>query len=339
MVAVVGLAWAGRMAYRRYKNIVSIDVYNTPLSEVVRSLARQTGEMIIPPNGLDPKVTFTAKNLPLDTALDQMGRKNGFNWSRWHAVHGSGRALNQLETALRNRAKLDTAGWTNLAPQETMDGPMLGGGGQALVTRGKPVQIRLGPGDVKNGDVAAAVRDQMKAAGVDPAMMQGSAMMREITADVDEKAGPEGGSKGMRHGTPQIRMVTRTRDANGEMHEEIWSPEHVVLDEKLESKLGEPPAAEASEEMAKQVAQKVKGRLTTLYVLSRGPGNLPFGGNVMRRFQGKPGDGTNGVAGGPPPMPDIESVVRRAEAEKFTQLTPEQRVQRAREKKAVIIKP
>ena len=46
------------------------------------------------------------------------------------------------------------------------------------------------------------------------------------------------------------------------------------------------------------------------------------------------GEGTNGGHGELPPLPDIEGVVRRAEAENYTRLTPEQRVQRAREKQA-----
>jgi len=48
---------------------------------------------------------------------------------------------------------------------------------------------------------------------------------------------------------------------------------------------------------------------------------------------------TNSVAGEPPPMPDIESAVKRAEAENYTRLTPEQRVQRAREKQAAKTNP
>jgi hypothetical protein len=60
---------------------------------------------------------------------------------------------------------------------------------------------------------------------------------------------------------------------------------------------------------------------------------------MMHQVHGGIGGGTNAVAGEPPPMPDIESVVKRAEAENYTRLTPEQRVQRAREKQAAKAKP
>ena len=56
-------------------------------------------------------------------------------------------------------------------------------------------------------------------------------------------------------------------------------------------------------------------------------------GRMMRKIHGgAPGD-TN-APGEVPPLPDIESVVKRHEAENFTKLTPEQRVDRAREKQA-----
>ena len=120
------------------------------------------------------------------------------------------------------------------------------------------------------------------------------------------------------------------------MVEEVWSPEHLVLEQKLLSKLGDHSQSNPSETAAREVAKKVKGDLTTVYVLSSGPGGFPFAGKMMRQIHagGGSGEGTNGVPGKLPPMPDVEAVVRRAEAENYTRLTPEQRVQRAREKQA-----
>ena len=125
------------------------------------------------------------------------------------------------------------------------------------------------------------------------------------------------------------------------MVEEVWSPEHLVLEQKLLSKLGEQSQSDPGETAARDVAKKVKGDLTTLYVLSSGPGGFPFAGKMMRRIHAGGGgaEGTNGVPDKLPPMPDVEAVVRRAEAENYTRLTPEQRVQRAREKQAAKANP
>ncbi|MFO1515176.1 MAG: STN domain-containing protein [Verrucomicrobiota bacterium] len=362
VLAVAGVAWAGRAIYRAKKNIVSIDVYNAPLADVIKQLERQTWETILARGDIQTKVTLKVKNVPLDEALDQLGRQAGVNWSKWHAVHDSSRALDKLETALRNRSKLEDAGWTNLAPTDisggmswegapggpaggaTMTREITGAGGGMTVSGRKPVMIKLDSGDIKNGDVQAAIREKMKAAGMDDATIaKATAAMKEQTMDVDVQAGPGSHSPGTSNvmfkgggAQPKIRMVTRSRDGSGKMFEEIWSPEHLVLEQKLSGKLGNDSYSDPSETAAREVAKKVKGDLTTLYVLSSGPGGFPFAGKMMRQIRagGSGSEGTNGAPDQLPPLPDLEAVVKRAEAENYTKLTPEQRVQRAREKQA-----
>src|SRR5437867_4464154 len=123
VVVAAGLAWVGRAAYRARHNLVTLDVYNAPLATVIKQLERQTRETILAGKDLDTRVTLAVKNLPLDEVLDRLGQQAGATWSKWHAVHGSERALNQLEAALRDRTKLGDAGWTNLAPPDAPDSP------------------------------------------------------------------------------------------------------------------------------------------------------------------------------------------------------------------------
>lgn len=371
-LAIIGGVWAGRVVYRAKKNIVTIDVYNVPLAEVIKQLERQTWETILARSDIQTKVTLKVKNVPLEEALDKLGRQAGVNWSKWHAVHDSSRALDKLETALRSRGKLEAVGWTNLAPQELAGGPGWEGapggpasgatmtreiteaGGGMTVSGRKPVMIKLDSGDIKGGDVQAAIREKMKAAGMDDAAIaKATAAMKEQTMDVDVQAGPGPGAhdgsstsdviikKGGPDGSaqPRIRMVTRSRDGSGKMTEEVWSPEHLVLEQKLSGKLGDGSYSDPSETAAREVAKKVKGDLTTLYVLSGGPVGIAFGGKMMRQFHTGEGGGTNVASGELPPLPDLEAVVKRAEAENYTKLTPEQRVQRAREKQAAKANP
>ena len=355
LLVVAGAAWAGRTIYRAKKNIVTIDVYNVPLADVIKQLERQTWETILARSNTQTKVTLKVKNMPLEEALDQLSRQGGVNWSKWHAVHDSSRALERLEAALRNRTKLEDVGWTNLAPADIPAGmswegapggpaggaavtrEITGAGGGMTVSGRKPVMIKLDSNDVKGGDVQAALREKMKAAGLDDATIaKATAAMKEQTMDVDVGAPAEGAGDVMfKAGSvqPKIRMVTRTRDGNGDTVEEVWSPEHLVLEQRLQSKLGAQSYSDPDEPTARKVAQQVKGDLTTLYVLSSGPGGLPFPGMMARQIHaGGGGSGTNSVPGQLPPLPDIEAVVRRAEAENYVRLTPEQRVQRARER-------
>jgi hypothetical protein len=265
---------------------------------------------------------------------------------------------------LRNRSKLEDAGWTNLAPQDLASGSIWEGApgvpaGRATVTREisgagggmtvsgrKPVMIKLDSGDIKGGDVQAAIREKMKAAGMDDATIANAEKSMSRSMDMDVSVGaPRSGTSDVMFkaddGPPKIRMVTRSRDGSGKMFEEVWSPEHLVLEQKLFGKLGNDSHSDPSEKAARQVAKKVKGDLTTLYVLSSGPGGFPFAGKMMRQIHAGGGvaDGTNGVSGQMPPLPDLEAVVRRHEAENYTRLTPEQRVQRVREKQATKANP
>ncbi len=346
IVVVAGLGWTGRAMYRAHKNIVSIDAYNTPLADVVKQLQRQTREPILLGKDLQAKVTLSVKDVPLTEALDKLSQAAGLNWSKWHAVHDSKPALDRLETALRNRTKIDEVGWTNVAPRELPGGPSWvtggppgDGGGDVVEIKRKPVVVTMNSNDKKSpAEMEAAIREQLKAQGLNPTEVKVGGSM-PVTEDVDvDVKGPRVGKSMMMSssggGKPQIRMVTRTRDGAGNVVEEIWSPEHVVLEQKLQSKLGDKSYSDASEATAREVAEKVKGDLTTLYVLSRAPGGMPFAANRMRKFNVGEGGGTNSVPGQPPPMPNIEAAVQRAEAENYTRLTPEQRVQRARDKQA-----
>ena len=365
-----GVAWAGRAFYRAHYNLVTLDVYNAPLAEVVKQMAHQTREPILLSDGMQAKVTLKVKNLPLDQALDKLGEVAGASWSKWHAVHDSERSLGKLEAALRTRAKIEDAGWTNIAPRDIpggaswegaphgMDGApggmvttreITGGGGGVSVAGRKPVMIKLDSNDVKGGDIQAAIREKMKAAGMDEATIaKATAAMKEQTMDVDVQAGPGSGAgevndgngnviirKGGANGSvqPRIRMVTRTRDGSGNVMTEVWSPEHVVMEERLRPKLGEKDYHEASETVAREIGEKVKGDVTTLYVLRGAPGGFPMAGRMMRKIHSGAPMGTN-ASGEVPPLPDIEAVVKRHEAENYTKLTPEQRVERAREKQA-----
>jgi len=205
--------------------------------------------------------------------------------------------------------------------------------------------IKLNSADVKDGNVQAVIEAKLRAAGIDPAVMANSDKSMSQTMDVDVQVGsPDGpgNASGTTGGSqPKIRMITRTKDGGGHVVEEVWSPEHLVMEQKLGIRLGNLSTSDPSEAGARAVAQKVKGDLTTLYVLSSAPGGFPFAGKMMRQFHtgGGEGSGTNASPKNLPPMPDVESMIRRAEAENYTRLTPEQRVQRAREKQAAKTKP
>ena len=51
--------------------------------------------------------------------------------------------------------------------------------------------------------------------------------------DVDLQAGTGGSNVVIKTAHPRVRMVTRSRDGSGNVTTEVWSPERVVLEQRL----------------------------------------------------------------------------------------------------------
>jgi hypothetical protein len=92
---------------------------------------------------------------------------------------------------------------------------------------------------------------------------------------------------------------------------ETWSPEELVIEASLKSRLGGENSSSATAQAATEAAQKVKGKWTTYFAFRKS--NLGIGFGNMPHSQ--PGLGQ----------------IKHDPNDRFARLTPEQRVQRARE--------
>ena len=348
LAAVAGLLWLGQTYRNARNNLVTLKVRDMPIADILALLQRQTRETIVADQNLDARITLTVKRTPLADVLHLLSQQAGASWTEYHAVHGSDPALEKLIAALRNRSSLEAAGWTNIAP---VFDPPPGGEGTVMklgegVSSGGLVQRRVvtdnsGPVIIRRetageGGVSVDV-ETGPAPGAGPGQLPPDAE----TADVDVRVdGPAPGHPGGR-AIPErrmIRMVTMARDASGKMTQEVWSPEVISLETRLSSKLGADKPQDASVETAQEVAAKLGAKTRTIYALRKMPGGFSMppelmggqGGHTAVRRMVTAG-GTNTPVG---EMPDVESMVRRAQAENFTKLTPEQRVRRAQERQA-----
>jgi hypothetical protein len=130
------------------------------------------------------------------------------------------------------------------------------------------------------------------------------------------------------------------------VEEEIWTAEELVMESGLSSRLGDQHSHAATPAAAEATARKVRGRWTTFIALRKSSSGLAFSGISMtppgmaRRELEMPGPrhapkGTN-LNGkpeewGPPPI-DFQAAAKRERNDHFARLTPEQRVQRARQR-------
>src|SRR6266496_3686372 len=115
LLAAGGL-WFGRLAWRAHHQLVTLNVRNAPLADVLRKIERQTWKKIRAQRSLDARITLQVTDKPLSDVLDRLAEQAGARWCTIHAVYVSARALHALDSALNGDGKLEPAGWTKIAP-------------------------------------------------------------------------------------------------------------------------------------------------------------------------------------------------------------------------------
>jgi len=280
MLVAAGGWWAGRVGWRVHKQLITLDVRNMPLAEVLSRIEWQTWKKIRAEKTLNARITFHVTDKPLQYVLDRIGEQAGARWSKVYAVYESHGGRKALETALAGDGKLEAAGWTKVAPKAAdFDQPETGGGGPVIRTA-KPDSFppTTGPG----GDPPS------------------------------EAAGPMGG--------PGVMMMFRRDEGGGVMvsrnasgQTEMWSPEELVMETPLSTRLGTNDEPTPGPQAAEEAAGKVKGKWTTYFAFRK---------SIMGVGFAAPGSG----------RPDPGSL-KHDPNDRFARLTPEQRVQRARERR------
>jgi len=276
--------WGGRAAWEMHQQLVTLDVRNMPLAEVLRKVERQTWKKIRAEQSLDARITLHVRNKPLSYVLDRIAEQAGARWSTVYAVYHSPAAVKALDVCLRGDSKIEPAGWTKVAPKPPSMDEMPSGAATHLA----------GSGGASGG-----------------AGFSGGKRMMMM------KRGPNG-------------PVMFTGGSDGQM--EMWSPEELVMESPLSTRIGEQDIP-ATAQSAADAAKKVQGKWTTFFAFRKsamgvgsrppsvaGPGGL--GG--PKAFQGP---------GGPhgPDKPGFDPMNHNPN-DRYARLTPEQRVERARER-------
>jgi hypothetical protein len=287
-----GTFWAGRVAWQIGHQLVSLDVRNMPLTEVLRKVERQTWKKIRAEQNLDARITLHVKNKPLSYVLDRLAEQAGARWSTLYAVYNSPTAVKALDTSLRRDSKIESAGWTKVAPKPPPSAPAEKLFLDAPMNEMPPAAAQIvGPKGIPNG------------------------------------AGPAGGR----------RMMVMKRGPNGPVmfgggpdgQMEMWSPEELVMETPLSTRFGEQDVA-ATAKSAAETANKVNGKWTTFLAFRKSPLGIGFrlppagGPERLNTVRGPGGPGG-------PERPAFDPM-RHNPNDRFARLTPEQRVQRARER-------
>lgn len=297
VLLAAGALWAGWRAWRVHRQLVTLDVRNAPLAEVLHQVEQQTGKKTRAEKALDARITLHVTDKPLSYVLNRVAAQAGAHWSTVYAVYGSAGALKALDSALRGDRKLEPAGWTKIAPNPADFKP--GGKGEPADHFG----VNTNANDA-NGPEVSPIPEGLPP-GADP-----------VVENLPPIPPPE--VTGLGEGQRRSVMAKRTKAGSvvffggpgGET--EMWSPEELVLESALLPRLGGETRVAATAQATAEVARRVKGRWTTFLAFRKSSMGIGFGGMPP---------GSPGIGPGP-----------HEPNERFMTLTPAQRVQRARER-------
>ncbi|MBN8245825.1 MAG: hypothetical protein J0L84_00115 [Verrucomicrobia bacterium] len=307
-VAMAGAClWAGRMAWRAHQDRVTLHVRNMPLSDVVSRLERQTWESIVADARLDERITLDVEEAPLAEVLDRIAMQAGALATTIHAVHRTSDALPRLREALRQASLATRSEWVQWSPG--IPSPGEGSGGPpGLPADMDPPPAEAGPGDPPR---------------------------RRRLVTEDHFAGP--GRPGHGAGPGDVIRSVRVAD-DGSVHEEVLTPEKILVESGLTHRLRTTPRGSPDLETARSVARTAQARCTTVYTLQKSAVASLGAGLTRRHETALPGSpGARPPGDGPPDLEQIEGKAARQQLGRFRDLTPEQRARQIREHQPGIV--
>lgn len=113
-VAAVLTFWGWRVVQRARHNLVTLDVRNADVRQVVRKIEWQVWEPIIVHKDVAGKVTLKVKDAPLEEVLNIVGEQTSCRWSALFPLYSTGKSLVRFRKAVRGDIEPAASGWTNL---------------------------------------------------------------------------------------------------------------------------------------------------------------------------------------------------------------------------------
>lgn len=121
ILAVVVAAWIGNKAWQASKNLVTLDVRDADVRDVLKKVQRQTWETIVVHKDVKGKVTLNVVKVPLEEVLGIISEQTSTRISAVYPIYSKSSSFVNLRKLARGDVYRETAGWTNFT--------MIGGGG------------------------------------------------------------------------------------------------------------------------------------------------------------------------------------------------------------------
>jgi hypothetical protein len=166
VLAVLALFWLGAKAMQAHKNLVTLDVRDADVRDVLKKIQWQTWETIVVHKDVKGKVTFNVVKSPLEEVLRIISDQTSVRISAVYPIYSKGSAYVNLRKLARGDTYKDTAGWTNFSMVGGGEGrggfggggPGGGFGGDGLFPQQSPVTLNLAAKDLDFATLALSRR-------------------------------------------------------------------------------------------------------------------------------------------------------------------------------------
>jgi hypothetical protein len=134
-------------AHRARTDLVTLDVRNEDLAQVVKKIEWQTWETIVVQKDIQAKITLNVRKMPLEEVLNLLGEQSAARWTSLYPIYSTSQKKDALERYIRLGLPMDQAGWSALNSVRFQRGAMFAANALGaekrlnLALESKPVKI------------------------------------------------------------------------------------------------------------------------------------------------------------------------------------------------------
>ena len=122
VLIAIALAWLGHRIYLARQNLVTLDVRDAEVRDVIKKCEWQTWETIVVHKDVKGKVTLSVRKVPLEEVLGIIGEQTSSRATAVYPIYSKSASFVQLRKIARGDIARESAGWTNFF--------LLGGGNE-----------------------------------------------------------------------------------------------------------------------------------------------------------------------------------------------------------------
>lgn len=114
-----------RFAIRAHSNLVTLNVRDADIKEVLREIQWQTWEIVYKNKDINGKITLNVKDMPLENVLQIVAEQSSSRFNIIYPLYKNSESLQRLKKLLRGEISIEKSGWTNFSSMRfQMGGPM-----------------------------------------------------------------------------------------------------------------------------------------------------------------------------------------------------------------------